>query len=129
MTPQQDYDNPRPDIETPTDLMSIPVATHFSGLKETTLRLWVRQGVIPVYGRRRVYRVRLEDILPLRTDVIRANNQGANRGPDGRFRSTKTPVGKQHEWLGKMLTQAEYGLHRADGLAARELKNPNTQPL
>lgn len=96
MTPnQQYYDNPRPDLETPMDLMKISIAAHFSGIKEATIRSWVREGLIPVYGRRRVYRVRLEDVLPLRNADIPPNNQGQNRGPNGRFRSTKTHTGNQ----------------------------------
>jgi hypothetical protein len=35
--------------------MKIWMAAHFSGITTPTIRKWIRQGKIPVYGRGRIY--------------------------------------------------------------------------
>jgi excisionase family DNA binding protein len=55
-------------------LMKIWMASYYSGISAPTIRKWIRQGKIPVYGRGRIYRVCLADVLPRREADLPQNN-------------------------------------------------------
>jgi hypothetical protein len=62
-------------------LMKISIAAHFCAVTPKTIRKWIRQGLVPVYGRGRVYRVKLEDVMPRRNpDLISNNPKGRPSG-------------------------------------------------
>lgn len=46
-------------------LMSVNDAAHYTCIHPGTIRRWIRQGRVRAYGRRGVYRVMLEDVMPL----------------------------------------------------------------
>jgi hypothetical protein len=51
----------RPSI--PSDVVSIPTASKITGIRERTIWMWIRNGKVKAWGRRRCYRVSISDLL------------------------------------------------------------------
>lgn len=47
-----------------TELYPISIAARIAFLHPGSIRKWIREGRIPVYGWRGAYRIRLTDLLP-----------------------------------------------------------------
>jgi hypothetical protein len=78
----QTRDEPEDDALLILDLMKVRHAAYYSGVHAKTITKWCRQGKIRSWGRGRVIRVRLEDILPLRKPAAIAKAAAAPKKTD-----------------------------------------------
>jgi excisionase family DNA binding protein len=103
-------------------LVRVSVAAHFTGLTESTIKRWIKEGKVPVYGRGRIYRLNLVDLLPRRRGDIKRNGPvGQVRDyRTGRFFTAKTPVDTLSE-------SQEHGAEPAIANARRDAKNTQEQ--